>query len=389
MKETMLFTSEAVSEGHPDKVCDQIADAILDACLALDPLAHVAIECFAAKQKLLIGGEVRFSSTQIQRPDFKIIAKQVMTEIGYTNKVLDFSVNEVEILDWVQTQSEDINQAVNQEETTAGDQGLMFGYATDETEGYMPLAIVVAQKLVRVASRLRKLGQFPYARPDMKSQVTVAYQGKKVFIDKVVMSIQHDPNTPFEEFKEFILDKVIKPVVSSFKLNQDYEVYINPSNRFVIGGPAGDTGLTGRKIIVDTYGGYARHGGGSFSGKDPTKVDRSGAYLARYIALNLVAAGVAKKVEVQIAYIIGQAKPVSITLFTFGTLKKGLTEPKILQIIQEVFFFKPGEIIEKFSLTKPKFRYRDLAIYGHFGRPDLDVPWEKLDKVGAIQSFLD
>jgi S-adenosylmethionine synthetase len=389
MKETMLFTSEAVSEGHPDKVCDQIADAILDACLALDPLAHVAIECFAAKQKLLIGGEVRFSSTQIQRPDIKTIAKQVMLEIGYTNKELDFSVNEVEILDWVQTQSEDINQAVNQEETTAGDQGLMFGYATDETEGYMPLAIVVAQKLVRVASRLRKQGQFPYARPDMKSQVTVSYQGKKVFIDKVVMSIQHDPNTPFEEFKEFILDKVIKPVVSSFNLNQDYEVYINPSNRFVIGGPAGDTGLTGRKIIVDTYGGYARHGGGSFSGKDATKVDRSGAYLARYIALNLVAAGVAKKVEVQIAYIIGQAKPVSITLFTFGTFKKGLTEHKILDIIQEVFFFKPGEIIEKFSLTKPKFRYRDLAIYGHFGRPDLDVPWEKLDKVAAIQSLLD
>ena len=298
-------------------------------------------------------------------------------------------MNEVEIFDLVQTQSEDINQAVNQEETTAGDQGLMFGYATDETEGFMPLAIVVAQKLVRVASRLRKQGQFPYARPDMKSQVTVAYQGKKVFIDKVVMSIQHDPNTPFEEFKEFILDKVIKPVVSSFKLNQDFEVYINPSNRFVIGGPAGDTGLTGRKIIVDTYGGYARHGGGSFSGKDPTKVDRSGAYLARYIALNLVAAGIAKKVEVQIAYIIGQAKPVSITLFTFGTLKRGLTEPKILQIIQEVFFFKPGEIIENFSLIKPKFRYRDLAIYGHFGRPDLEVPWEKLDKVTAIQSLLD
>lgn len=389
MKETMLFTSEAVSEGHPDKVCDQIADAILDACLALDSLAHVAIECFAAKQKLLIGGEVRFSSTHIQRPDFKIIAKQVMTDIGYTNQELDFSVNEVEIHDWVQTQSEDINQAVNQEETTAGDQGLMFGYATDETEGFMPLAIVVAQKLVRVASRLRKQGQFPYARPDMKSQVTIAYQGKKVFIDKVVMSIQHDPNTPFEEFKEFILDKVIKPVVSSFKLNQDFEVYINPSNRFVIGGPAGDTGLTGRKIIVDTYGGYARHGGGSFSGKDPTKVDRSGAYLARYIALNLVAAGVAKKVEVQIAYIIGQAKPVSVSLFTFGTLKKGLTESKILDVIQEVFIFKPGEIIEKFSLTKPKFRYQDLAIYGHFGRPDLDVPWEKLDKVAAIQSLLD
>jgi S-adenosylmethionine synthetase len=388
MKKNMLFTSEAVSEGHPDKVCDQIADAILDVCLALDPLAHVAIECFAAKQKLLIGGEVRFSSTHIQKPDFKKIAKQVMEEIGYTNKDLDFSVNEVDILDWVQTQSEDINQAVNQEETTAGDQGLMFGYATDETEGYMPLAIVVAQKLVRVASKLRKQGQFPYARPDMKSQVTISYEGKKVFIDKVVMSIQHDPNTPFKEFKEFILDKIIKPVVSSFKLNQDYEVFINPSNRFVIGGPAGDTGLTGRKIIVDTYGGYARHGGGSFSGKDATKVDRSGAYLARYIALNLVAAGVAKKVEVQIAYIIGQAKPVSITLFTFGTLKKGLTESQVLDVIQKVFFFKPGEIIERFSLTKPRFRYRDLAIYGHFGRPDLDVPWEKTDRVVAIQSLL-
>jgi S-adenosylmethionine synthetase len=388
MKKNMLFTSEAVSEGHPDKVCDQIADAILDVCLALDPLAHVAIECFAAKQKLLIGGEVRFSSTHIQKPDFKKIAKQVMEEIGYTNKDLDFSVNEVDILDWVQTQSEDINQAVNQEETTAGDQGLMFGYATDETEGYMPLAIVVAQKLVRVASKLRKQGQFPYARPDMKSQVTISYEGKKVFIDKVVMSIQHDPNTPFKEFKEFILDKIIKPVVSSFKLNQDYEVFINPSNRFVIGGPAGDTGLTGRKIIVDTYGGYARHGGGSFSGKDATKVDRSGAYLARYIALNLVAAGVAKKVEVQIAYIIGQAKPVSITLFTFGTLKKGLIEAQVLDVIQKVFFFKPGEIIERFSLTKPRFRYRDLAIYGHFGRPDLDVPWEKTDRVVAIQSLL-
>ncbi|MFZ9704162.1 MAG: S-adenosylmethionine synthetase N-terminal domain-containing protein, partial [Bacilli bacterium] len=231
MKEDMVFTSEAVSEGHPDKVCDQIADAILDACLALDPQAHVAIECFAAKQKLLIGGEVRFSSPTIQRPNMIAIAKKVMTEIGYTNPALDFSINEVEILDWVQTQSEDINQAVNQTETTAGDQGLMFGYATDETEGLMPLAIVLAQKLVRVASNLRKQGQFPYARPDMKSQVTVAYQGKKVRVDKVVMSIQHDPQIPFDAFKEFILDKVIRPVVQSFKLNQDYEVYINPSNR--------------------------------------------------------------------------------------------------------------------------------------------------------------
>jgi S-adenosylmethionine synthetase len=389
MKERMLFTSEAVAEGHPDKVCDQVADAILDACLALDPLAHVAIECFAAKQKLLIGGEVRFSRPDILRPDVKQIAKQVMTEIGYTDPALDFSVNEVEIVDWVQTQSEDINQAVNKLETTAGDQGLMFGYATDETPGYMPLAIVLAQKLVRVASKLRKSGQFPYERPDMKSQVTVIYEGKKIFLDKVVMSIQHDPKTPLKEFKEFVIEKIIQPVVTSFSLNSDYEIYVNPSDRFVIGGPAGDTGLTGRKIIVDTYGGYARHGGGSFSGKDATKVDRSGAYLARYIAINLVAAGVAKKAEIQLAYVIGQAKPVSLSLFTFGTLKKGLTESAVLKVIEKVFFFKPGEIISQFSLNQPQFRYRDLAIYGHFGRPDVQVPWEKLDRVETIKHLLD
>jgi len=389
MKERMLFTSEAVAEGHPDKLCDQVADAVLDACLALDPLAHVAIECFAAKQKLLIGGEVRFSRPDILRPDVKQIAKQVMTEIGYTDPALDFSVNEVEIVDWVQTQSEDINQAVNKLETTAGDQGLMFGYATDETPGYMPLAIVLAQKLVRVASKLRKSGQFPYARPDMKSQVTVIYEGKKILLDKVVMSIQHDPKTPLKEFKEFVIEKIIQPVVTSFGLNSDYEIYVNPSDRFVIGGPAGDTGLTGRKIIVDTYGGYARHGGGSFSGKDATKVDRSGAYLARYIAINLVAAGVAKKAEIQLAYVIGQAKPVSLSLFTFGTLKKGLTESAVLKVIEKVFFFKPGEIISQFSLNRPQFRYRDLAIYGHFGRPDVQVPWEKLDRVKTIKHLLD
>lgn len=388
MKERMLFTSEAVSEGHPDKVCDQVADAILDACLAIDPFAHVAIECFAARQKLLIGGEVRLSQPHLVLPDIVAIAKHVLTEIGYTDPALGFSVHEVEILNWVQSQSEDINQAVNQVETTAGDQGLMFGYATDETEGYMPLAIVLAQKLVRVASRLRKQGQFPYARPDMKSQVTVRYEGKKIFLDKVVMSIQHDDHTPLPAFKEFVIDKVINPVVASFQLNQDFEVYINPSNRFVIGGPAGDTGLTGRKIIVDTYGGSARHGGGSFSGKDATKVDRSGAYLARYIAVNLVAAGIAKKAEIQLAYIIGQAKPVSITLFTFGTLKKGLVEAEVLKAIEKVFFFKPGEIIENFSLNRPTFRYRDLAIYGHFGRPDVKVPWEQTDRVDALKNLL-
>jgi S-adenosylmethionine synthetase len=251
-KERILFTSEAVSEGHPDKLCDQIADAILDACLALDPLAHVAIECFVAKQKLLIGGEVKFSRPDILAPDYKNIALKVMTEIGYTNPALDFSVNEVQVFNWVQTQSADIQQAVDKEETKAGDQGLMFGYASNETEGRMPLAIVLAQKLVRIASKLRKDGQFPYARPDMKSQVTIDYSGRKPRIDNVVMSIQHDDNAPLPVFQEFVIEKVIKPVIKSFALNTDCIYHVNPSKRFVIGGPAGDTGLTGRKIIVDT-----------------------------------------------------------------------------------------------------------------------------------------
>ena len=388
-KERILFTSEAVSEGHPDKLCDQIADAILDACLALDPLAHVAIECFVAKQKLLIGGEVKFSRPEILAPDYKKIALTVMTEIGYTDPALDFSVNEVQVLNWVQTQSADIQQAVDKEETKAGDQGLMFGYASNETEGRMPLAIVLAQKLVRIASKLRKDGQFPYARPDMKSQVTIDYSGRKPRIDNVVMSIQHEDNAPLPVFREFVIEKVIKPVIKSFGLNTDGIYHINPSNRFVIGGPAGDTGLTGRKIIVDTYGGYARHGGGSFSGKDATKVDRSGAYLARYIAVNLVAAGIADKVEIQLAYIIGEANPVSVALFTFGTLKQHVQEGKVLQAIQKVFFFKPGEIIEHFGLQKPTFKYRDLAIYGHFGRPDLVLPWEQPNRVEQLKQLLD
>jgi S-adenosylmethionine synthetase len=383
-----LFTSEAVSEGHPDKVCDQVADAILDACLKLDAHAHVAIECFAAKQKLLIGGEVGFSAKNITAPDYKSIAKQVMTEIGYTNPDYDFSVNEVDIIDWVQTQSSDINQAVNQQETTAGDQGLMFGYATNETKEFMPLAIVIAQKLIKLASTLRKEGQFIHARPDMKSQVTIDYSGPKPLIDHIVMSIQHDDGIDMDAFKSYVLNSIIAPVVDTYQLNKDYKVTINPSNRFVIGGPAGDTGLTGRKIIVDTYGGYARHGGGSFSGKDATKVDRSGAYLARYIAVNLVASGIVDKVEVQLAYIIGEANPVSISIFTFDTLKFGIDEAKLLEVIMSVFNFKPGDIIESFKLNKPEFLYKNTAIYGHFGRLDLKLPWEQLDKVKAIQSKL-
>jgi S-adenosylmethionine synthetase len=388
MEQKRLFTSEAVSEGHPDKLCDQVADAILDACLALDRDAHVAIECFAAKQKLLIGGEVGFSRPNIKKPDYRSIAKKVMTEIGYTDPALEFSVNEVEIVDWVQTQSSDINQAVSKPETTAGDQGLMFGFASNESKEFMPLAIILAQKLVRLASQLRKEKTFLYARPDMKSQVTIDYSGKTPRIHTIIMSIQHDENTPMAAFKSFVTTNIILPVVQSLHLNTDFIININPSSRFVIGGPAGDTGLTGRKIIVDTYGGYARHGGGSFSGKDATKVDRSGAYLGRYIALNLVAAGVADKVEVQLAYVIGEANPVSISLFTFDTLHASLTESKVLDAIKSIFFFKPGDIIKEFKLNQPDFKYRDIAIYGHFGRPELYLPWEKTDKVNQIKKTL-
>lgn len=384
MKQSFLFTSEAVSEGHPDKVCDQVSDAVLDACLALDKHAHVAIECFAAEEKLLIGGEIRFSSPHIQKPDLVKIAHQVLTSIGYTNPDYGFSVQNVRVLDWVQAQSEDINQAVSQEELGAGDQGLMFGYATDETEGFMPVAIAIAQKLVRVASTLRKEGIFLGARPDMKSQVTIRDEEGVLSLDTVVMSIQHDPDIDETTFKAFVNERIIMPVIGSFGFSSVRLISINPSSKFVIGGPKGDTGLTGRKIIVDTYGGYARHGGGAFSGKDPTKVDRSAAYLARYIAKHLVAAQVAKKVEIQLAYVIGVADPVSISLFTFGTLKPTLQEARVLQAIKEVFFFKPADIINAFSLNEPSFRYQDLAVYGHFGRPDLDVPWERLDRLESL-----
>lgn len=384
MKKTYLFTSEAVSEGHPDKVCDQISDAVLDACLKLDAQAHVAIECFVAEQKLLIGGEIRFSTPSIQKPDLIKIAKTVLSDIGYTREELGFSVHEVHILDWVQAQSEDINQAVNQQELGAGDQGLMFGYATNETEACMPIAIAIAQQLVRLASIKRKSGEFRYARPDMKSQVTVEYRDGTILLDHIVLSIQHDPDMERVSFETYIRNHIISPVIQSFGYQDVRQISINPSSKFVIGGPKGDTGLTGRKIIVDTYGGSARHGGGAFSGKDPTKVDRSAAYIARYIAKHIVAANIAKRVEVQLAYVIGVADPVSISLFTFDTLQKGYEEADVLAAIKRVFFFKPSQIIDTFSLTKPTFKYQDLAVYGHFGRLDLDLPWERLDRVDAL-----
>lgn len=381
-----LFTSESVSEGHPDKVCDQIADAILDATLALDPKAHVAAEVFATKEFVLIGGEI----TAKAAPNYERIARDVLREIGYTDPSLGIGADTCAIEVRVNTQSPDIAQGVDRGdilEQGAGDQGIMFGYATKESSGYMPLAIGIAHKLVRLASNLRKQGKFPHARPDMKSQVTIDYTDlAHPRIHTVLMSVQHDPEIKMEDFKKFIHDEIMVPVAKSFGLNDDFEYLINPTGNFVIGGPWGDTGLTGRKLIVDTYGGYSRHGGGAFSGKDPSKVDRSASYYARYIAKNIVAAGLADKAEIQLSYAIGVARPISICLDTFGTAK--IEEDRILEAVNAIFDARPGAIIQSFGLTQPKFRYRDTCVYGCFGRPDLDLPWERLDKVEELQEYL-
>ena len=385
-KRKILFTSESVSEGHPDKVCDQISDAILDACLAEDPHSHVACEVFATNNDIIIAGEI----TSKCKPDYVGIVKSVLKRIGYDRPELGTDYHSVNVTVKVKEQSQDINQGVEHdkpENQGAGDQGIMFGYATNETEGYMPLAISIAHKLVREATAQRKSGAFKHARPDMKSQVTVDYTDPKhIRIDTVLMSIQHDDGINLDEFKEYIHKNIMQKVVKSFGFNEDFKYLINPTGRFVIGGPAGDTGLTGRKIIVDTYGGTAEHGGGAFSGKDPSKVDRSAAYMARYIAKNLVAAGVADRLQVQLAYAIGVPEPVSIGLKTYHTAK--YSDEEILDVIYRLFDCRPGMIIEKFQLTKPCFKYQDLVNYGHFGRPDLDLPWEKLDKVEEIKRIL-
>ncbi len=386
MKHLNLFTSESVSEGHPDKVADQIADSILDECLKGDPNSRVACEVFVTKNFVLIGGEI----TSKAKPDYKQIVKNVLTDIGYTKKEYGFSAEEVEVEVRVQQQSSDIAMGVDAkkpEDVGAGDQGIMFGYATNENEGYMPLPIAIAHKLVRVATNLRKSGEFKHARPDMKSQVSVDYTNpKKPRIATILMSIQHDPDIDMNAFKSYIKESIMIPVAKSFGLNSDFEVIINPTGQFVIGGPAGDTGVTGRKIIVDTYGGAGHHGGGAFSGKDPTKVDRSAAYFARYIAKNLVAAGVADKLEIQLGYAIGKNEPVSIYVDTFGT--SNFSSDEIVNLIQKVFDLRPGMIIKYFSLTKPTFEYHKLTNYGHFGRPDLNLPWEKLDKVDEIKKII-
>lgn len=386
MKHLNLFTSESVSEGHPDKVADQIADSILDECLKVDPNSRVACEVFVTKNFVLIGGEI----TSKAKPDYKQIVKNVLTDIGYTKKEYGFSADEVEVEVRVQQQSSDIAMGVDAkkpEDVGAGDQGIMFGYATNENEGYMPLPIAIAHKLVRVATNLRKSGEFKHARPDMKSQVSVDYTNpKKPRIATILMSIQHDPDIDMNAFKTYIKETIMIPVAKSFGLNSDFEVIINPTGQFVIGGPAGDTGVTGRKIIVDTYGGAGHHGGGAFSGKDPTKVDRSAAYFARYIAKNLVAAGVADKLEIQLGYAIGKNEPVSIYVDTFET--SNFSSDEIVNLIQKVFDLRPGMIIKNFSLTKPTFEYHRLTNYGHFGRPDLNLPWEKLDKVDEIKKII-
>lgn len=379
--EKNLFTSESVSEGHPDKLCDQISDAILDECLRQDKYSRVACECFATTNLLVIGGEI----TTNAKVDYEAVARDVMRRIGYTAEDLGIDADTCEIKVVMDTQSSDIALGTNVEVGGAGDQGIMFGYATNETETYMPLPISMAHELVRYASELRHNGTFKHARPDMKSQVTIDYTDENnPKVDTILMSIQHDPDFNEEEFKTFIKEKIMKEVVRKHHMNEDYKVFINPTGRFVIGGPHGDTGLTGRKIIVDTYGGMARHGGGAFSGKDPSKVDRSAAYITRYIAKNIVAAGLCDRIEIQLSYAIGVKDPTSVHVDTYGTGK--VADEVILDVIKKEFDLTPQGIINTLDLLNPI--YGPTAAYGHFGRTDVEFPWEKLNKVEDLKKYL-
>lgn len=378
-KEKVLFTSESVSEGHPDKVCDQISDAILDACLKEDPNSRVACECFTTTNLVVIGGEI----TTNAHVNYEQVARDVLKKIGYTSDDLGIDADNCRIEVVMDTQSSDIALGTNNEVGGAGDQGIMFGYATNETEGYMPLPISMAHELVHYASELRHNGTFKWARPDMKSQVTIDYTDpKNPKVDTILMSCQHDPDFDEKEFKRFIKEDIMDHVVDHYGLNHDYKVFINPTGRFVIGGPHGDTGLTGRKIIVDTYGGFARHGGGAFSGKDPTKVDRSAAYMARYIAKNLVAAGLCDRCEIQLSYAIGVKEPTSVFVETYGTEK--VSNDVLLEAIKKEFDLTPQGMIDTLNLRQPI--YLQTAAYGHFGREGF--PWEQLDKVDTLKKYL-
>lgn len=379
--EKILFTSESVSEGHPDKVCDQISDAILDACLKEDPYSRVACECFTTTDLLVIGGEI----TTRAQVNYEEIARSVLKKIGYTSQDLGIDCDNCRVEVVMDSQSSDIALGTNVEVGGAGDQGIMFGYACNETEGYMPLPVSIAHHLVRYATEKRHSGEFKWARPDMKSQVTVDYSDlNHPKIDTILMSIQHDDDYNEEEFKDYIENTIMRDVVKKYDMNTDYKVYINPTGRFVIGGPHGDTGLTGRKIIVDTYGGTARHGGGAFSGKDPSKVDRSAAYMARYMAKNIVAAQLCDRIEIQLSYAIGVQEPTSVYIETYGTEK--VSKDVILHAIKTEFNLTPQGIIDTLQLLRPI--YSKTAVYGHFGRGDLDLPWENIDKVEELKKYL-
>ena len=394
--EKLLFTSESVTEGHPDKICDQISDAILDAMLEQDPMSRVACETCTTTGLVMVMGEI----TSNAKVDIQNIVRDTVREIGYTRGKYGFDADTCAVMVALDKQSTDIamgvDKALEAKEHTmseeeiaaigAGDQGMMFGFATNETEEYMPYPIALAHKLARQLTKVRKDGTLPYLRPDGKTQVTVEYdeKGKAVRLDAVVLSTQHDPEVTQEQIHEDIKKYVFDVILPAEMVDEHTKFFINPTGRFVIGGPHGDSSLTGRKIIVDTYGGYARHGGGAFSGKDCTKVDRSAAYAARYVAKNLVAAGIADKCEIQLSYAIGVANPTSIMVDTFGTGK--LSNSRIVEIIRDNFDLRPAGIIRMLDLRRPI--YKQTAAYGHFGRNDLDLPWEKLDKVDTLKAYL-